>query len=164
MGEELTINIDGERDKIDSIDESQEDSIILNYKSKDQIRPIIVPKEVIRFVRSVIDGMEVGVYYHSKYIYNKYIDHFKIKSRIIEDRLPILKKVLKNHNISQIAIENIMGDLDRDDKYSRMPFEEMIGLRQIKDSHYFRCYGAIRYLKERQVIEYTSKGGVYRLI
>ena len=162
--EELTINIDGERDKIDSIDDATEDCVILNYKSKDQIRPITIKREIIDFVRSVIDQMEVGVYHHSKFVYNKYIRHFKIKSQIIQNSLPILKKVLQEHNIQKLAIENIFNELDKNEEYSLMNFEEMIGIRDLKNSHYFRCYGAIRYLKERQIIEYTSKGGIYRLI
>ena len=161
MEEEISITIDGNRDKLGGIEETS-DQVIINYIVGDQTRQIIIPREYVDYVKTVIDGMELGERYTSKFIYNRCIKHFKIKSKIIEDRLPILKEVLIKNGLNEIKIKNIFNELEKDDEYTLSTFEEILGIRG-PNSEYFRFYGCIRYWTEKNVIFYNSKGSIMRI-
>ena len=162
MQEEISINIDGHRDKVGEITETS-DQVIINYIVGDQTRQIVIPREYIDYVKDVIDGMELGERYSSKYVYNKCILQFKIKSKIIEDRLPILKEVLEKNGLNEMKIKNIFNELEKNDEYTLSTFDEIIGIRDTKTSEYFRFYGCIRYWAEKGIIYYNTKGSIMRI-
>jgi len=162
MVEEINITIEGNRDKIAGIEETS-DKVIVNYIQSGQMRPIEIPREYVNYVRDVINGMELGERYSSKYVYNKCIIQYKIKSKIIEDRLPILKEVLEKNGLNEMKIENIFNDLEKNEEFTLSSFEEIIGQRQVNTSEYFRFYGCIRYWTEKGIIFYNSKGSIMRL-
>jgi len=162
MQEEINITIDGKRDRVGEIIETS-NQVLINYIVGDQTRQIIIPREYVDYVKTVIDGMELGERYSSKYIYNKCIFQFKIKSKIIEDRLPILKEVLIKNGLNELKIKNIFEEFEKNDEFSLMQFEEMIGTRDTKTSDYFKFYGCIRYWVEKGVIFYNSKGSIMRI-
>jgi len=159
--EEIKITIDGNRDKVGEITETS-DQVIINYIVGDQTRQIIIPREYVDYVKDVISGMELGERYSSKYVYNKCILQFKIKSKIIEDRLPILKEVLEKNGLNEIKIKNILNDLEKNEEFTLSTFEEILGIRG-PNSEYFKFYGCIRYWTEKGVIFYNSKGSIMRL-
>lgn len=163
MVEEIEIRIGGGKDKISSIEEG-EDVVIVSYASRGQTRPIVVPMHIIKFVKEVLDSFPVGEPSTSKVVYHRYIRHYKLKSKIIEERAPILKKVLGGHNLVPMAISNILHELDENDNFSLMTFKEMIGSRDVKTSDYFKIYAAIRYWVAKELISYNSKGTICRLI
>lgn len=160
MSEEIDIQINGSRDKISSIEEYS-DSVVVNYCSGDQIRTIIVPKHTIEFVKSVIDQMEVGERYTSIYVYNHYIKHYKIKSKIAAKVLNEVKNALERRGMGSEMVEGVISDVK---DVTLMEFQEFIGSREIKTSHYFRCYAAIRYWSEKGNIQYNQKGSIWRVL
>lgn len=166
MPEEITININSERDKIKGIDEYP-DIVILNYEKNEQIRPIEIPRKYIDYVNEVIEGMEVGRLdgkYKSVYIYNKCIHHFKIESNIVKKRMEIISKVLKRRNINEVMINGILDELKMNNEFALMDFAEFIGTRKIENSDYFKIYGAIRYWAEKKKINYNKLGYIVRVI
>lgn len=162
MSEEVDVSVGTGRDKIKGIEETP-DSVVVNYVQGEQVRPIVVPMEIINFVRDTIDNMEVGERYASKYLYNHYIRHFRIQSEIVRGIIEVFKKALNSRDIDDIIVNGIIDDVLKDDK-SLMTFEEFIGVRKIKDSHYFKVYAAIRYWKEKGKIMYNSKGSIWRVL
>jgi hypothetical protein len=158
----MEIRIDGQRDKVERIEEMS-NYVTLIYIKNEQVRPIKIEKEIIDFVYITINKMIVGERYTSKYIYMNYINHFKIKSQIYRRFIESFIKYVDMRNIDFIVIDGIIRDLDNDE-VSLMSFEEFIGTRKTQDSLYFKLWGAIRYWVEKGIIQYNSKGSVWRVL
>lgn len=163
MTESINVYIGTGKDKIVGIEE-EEDNVIVNYSSNNQVRPIIVPRNIIRWMENLINTLEVGEPYKSLFLYNRYIKDFKIKSKIISDRMDIIKSELFKRRVPELLVNGIMKDLEDNNFFSLMSWEEMIGQRDTKTSDYFKVYGAIRYFTEKGMISYNSRGTILRII
>lgn len=156
------ITVKGERDKIAGIDETNPDIVIVRYKSGDQIRPIEIPREYINYVKELIDQMQPGERYGSKFVYNRCIKHFDIKSEIIKKRLCFISEKLSEHGIAQNRVQTIIDELASDNDFMLMEFEELIGTRDIRTSDYFKIYGCIRYWAKKEAIDYNQRGSIWK--
>lgn len=166
MDEQVRITIGTGRDKIKEIYEEEGDITVV-YEQGGQQRNIIVEKSLIRVVMKIIEGMQIGKRYASKFIYNRVITHLNIKSNIIMDRMPILIKTLKEHKLPEVTINNLTDELSNNESYSLMDFREFIGTRDAKggylNSYYFKVYGALKYLQDKNIILHNQRGSVFRL-
>lgn len=153
----------GGRDKIQCIEEYHDKIIlIMADNAGTQARPIEVPMTVINFVKREVEKHNVGYPFPSKVIQNKYIKEFKIPSKIIDDRLPVIERVLKIHNMNPLLIENVIYELKEDDYFYLMSWEENIGSRKT-GSIYFQLYAALRYIEEKGMIQYSASGQICRI-
>lgn len=150
------------RDKVKGFTMSGSD-IIVHYEKSGQKWDIVVPHEYINYIKELIDDMEYGMDYKSKFVYNKVIKKFNIKSNIIKERLPVLRRILEERGINQQLVESIMRELYELPEFANIDFVELIGTRKIDDSDYFRVYGALKYWEFKQKISYNLRGTIMRL-
>lgn len=151
------------RDKILGIEEYNH-TIVVNYEKSGQLRKIEVPRDIVDNVKRIINKMEVGEMYTSKYICMKYIKENRIPSKIIESRMGIIEKKMEKNGIQQINRQWTIEDLKQDDDFYLMTYEELIGTRKLKDSLYFQLYGSIKYWVDKEQIIHNRRGGVFRVI
>lgn len=159
---EVVITINGERDKIAGIEESEE-SIDVIYERSGQTRIISVSQKMVIWMYNAINEYPVGEPIKSTALFNKYIREHKIKSDIVESRLKIIKDILNQNNINSLKIDNIIFALENIDSFILMTFKELIGSRDTENSLYFKLYSTLKYWQQKGEIEYNSKGYVYRL-
>ncbi len=157
----VKLEIGGGRDKLAGIEEDT-DIVVVKYEQSGQERSIEIPIDYLMYVKNLIDGMEPGTRYASKYVYNKCIKHFRIKSQIVEERMKILAKVMLRKGLGRQTADEILEELEQHDDWMLMDFEELIGTRDTKTSDYFKIYGCIRYWYDKGVIDYTKRGGIYK--
>lgn len=151
------------RDKISNISEEDGSITVTIVGTSGQENTIEVPEEIFMAVSKVVDKLEVGVKYGTRYIHNRVIDDIGRKSPIVEKRMPLLKKTLLEHNINPVVVDNVLAELNANKDWSLMEFEENIGRRKAKDSLYFKIYGSLKVLEERGTIQYAQKS-IVRLI
>jgi len=161
MREEITISTGRGKDRVSGIEEV-EDEVIVSYTSGNQTRQIVVSIDIINFIESVINQMNLNEKYKSKYLYRLYIKNYRIKSEIIKEYEMALTSVLKGRGKSDFLINGILDELDSLG-VTLMSFKEMIGSRKVETSHYFKVYAAIRYFEKKERISYTSAGTIQRL-
>jgi len=150
------------KDKVIGISECT-DRVIIHYERSGQKREIEVPRNYINFVEKLINGMEYGTQYHSKYIFNKGIVEFDIESNIIKSKIGLIQEILKKWNISKNTTEGIIKDLLNNNEFILMSYEEFIGIRKMDKSDYFRFYGAIKYWEAKEKISYNKRGYIMRI-
>lgn len=165
VDEQLKIRLDVGRDRVKEIfDEG--DTITVIMESKGQSRPITISKSMVMDVQDIINRMEIGESYKSKFVYNRYIQSKRIKSKLLMDRMNILKDVLMGHNLNKEAVDNIINELENNEAFSKLDFKELLGTRGKEGneaSTYFKIYASLRYLANCGFIEYKSSGQIVRL-
>jgi len=149
------------RDKIKGIKETY-NKVIVHYEKAGQVRDIEIPIEMVDFVGELIKQMEFGENHHSKYIYNKCIENFGIKSEIVKSKMDKIKSVLVDRKLPQSIVDSVIRELTDDTEFMQMTFEELIGLRT-GESMYFKIYGCIKYFEEKDKINYNKRGYIMRL-
>ena len=150
------------RDKINSISECH-NRIIMHYEKSGRSVDIEVPRVYVDYIKHLIDEMEYGLNYHSKYIYNKCVEKFGIESKVINKRLNLIKQILLKRNIEKQIVESIMNELNDSKEFKRMDFEELIGIRDTKESFYFKIYASIKYWEAKEKISYNKRGYIMRI-
>ena len=161
MEEELEL-LGGEgKDRIVSMEETT-NKVIVVYDANGKIQTYEVPRTYIDYVKQLIDRMEVGERYTSTYIYNRFIDDFHQQSSIMKDRLPFIEAELIRHGLGDFIIKSIIESITKNKNIMRMEYKEFIGTRKA-DAKYFLIWIAIRYWKEKELIEYNDKGSIFRL-
>ncbi|MBW2970797.1 hypothetical protein KY320_01405 [Candidatus Woesearchaeota archaeon] len=161
--EKINITKGEGRDKIISVSEC-DNRVVLQYQYESgQKRDLEVPMDYIKYVREVIDEMVFNEKYHSKFVYNKAIRHFNIQSEILANKMEIIEKTMQDWGIVAQTRKGVLNDLRSNSNFVLMDFEEFIGHRSMKDSDYFKIYGAIKYWEHKGKIAYNLRGFIMRL-
>ena len=150
------------KDKILGISECT-DRVILHYEKAGQARDTEIPRAYVDYVKKLIDSMDYGTNFHSKYIYNRCIEKFNIESNIVKQKLNFIEQILKERKLQPSIIDSIMKELQQSKDFMLMDFQELIGTRTIESSEYFKIYGCIKYHEAKNRLSYNKRGYFMRI-
>ena len=166
--EEYTIEARGGRDYVESIEDFGE-IIILNFAKKTDdgvdINKIEVPKKILAYVSDFIGDLPVGQKSSIIELSEAFVEHFKIKSSIVQKRMYYIKDAIKRIlELDDIRANYVMEELQNNHNFMKMDWIEIIGMRLAKKSYYFKLWASLRFFAEQNKIKYLKSGNFWREI
>lgn len=170
MNKEFNIESDSSgTDRVEGIEDYGEE-IVLNYLTRNkktgepQMQKINVGKKVLDFVEEYIEELNVGEKTSIIELADAFVNHFKIKSKIVSKRIPCVREALEKNGFDSIRISYVMSDLENNYQFRKMDWEEIIGTRNTKNSIYFKLWASLRKYKQDGKINYLKSGNFWREI